>query len=92
MKIRPGNAINRQYRNARKIRNQGWAFFASTATMSAITANNKDLPLTLLNAGCTFLCGKTVEHSINKMLALREDYYKILNRLFNIKVKSKINK
>ena len=50
MKILPGNAINRQYRNARKMRNKGWALMGATTTLAAITAKNKDLPFTIINA------------------------------------------
>lgn len=92
MKILPGNAINRKYRNARKIRNKGWALFTATTAMAAITAHNKDIPLTLLNAGGILLSGKGIERSVNKMLELRGDYYKIIERLFNIKIKSKMHK
>ena len=87
MKILPGNAINRQYRNARKMRNKGWAIMAATTTLAAITAKNKDIPLTVINAGSIFVCGKAIEDIINKMLSIKADYNKILERTLRIKSK-----
>ena len=87
MKILPGNAINRQYKNARKMRNKGWALMGATTTLAAITAKNRDLPCTIINAFTLFAIGKGVEFSINKMLSLRDDYNKILERTLRIKSK-----
>ena len=87
MKILPGNAINRQYRNAKNLRNKGWALMGASTALAAITAKNKDVPLTVINAGAIFVCGKGVESTINKMRSLKTDYNKIIERTLRIKNK-----
>ena len=85
MKILPGSAVNRQYRNLRNIRNDSLKMFAANLTLAGISAYKKDLPFAVALGALSCLWVKRIEKSANAMYAIRKPYAEILKRTIDIK-------
>ena len=92
MKILPGNAINRQYRNFRKIRNNTFNMFTANLTPAGLSAHRRDLPFTIALGALSLIWVKHLENSVNAMLPLRKPYKEILKRTVDIKMSSVFKK
>ncbi len=89
MKILPGGAINRQYRNFRTMRNNSWKMFFVNTTLASISAYKKDLPFTFALGALSCLWIHKIEASINAMLPLKQAYREIEKRAIHIKIATK---
>ena len=85
MKIMPGNGISRQYHNARRLRNRGWAMFGLGTTLAGVNAVQKEGLLTIILGASALLWGKITEGAVNNMLSLKDQYKPILDRAKQIK-------
>lgn len=89
MKILPGNAINRQYRNAKTMRNLSVTMLSLNTTLLGITALQKDFVNTAVNGGFGLIWCKILESLLNNMANIKDDYQQILERTMQIKKKGR---